>query len=66
MRRLTVAKSWRGDELVRSVGEQIEVLAGEKSGHMGGALDGGPPVSPVDFKKWQCPLSLFFKFSCRF
>ena len=24
-----------------------------------GALDGGPPMSPVDFKKWQCPLSLF-------
>ena len=24
-----------------------------------GALDGGSPMSPVDFKKWQCPLSLF-------
>ena len=24
-----------------------------------GALDGGPQMSPVDFKKWQCPLSLF-------
>ena len=24
-----------------------------------GALEGGPPMSPVDFKKWQCPLSLF-------
>ena len=24
-----------------------------------GALDGGSPISPVDFKKWQCPLSLF-------
>ena len=23
-------------------------------------------MSPVDFKKWQCPLSLFFKFPCRF
>ena len=31
-----------------------------------GALDGGSPVSPVDFKKWQCPLSLFLKFPCRF
>ena len=26
-----------------------------------GALDGGSPMSPVDFKKWQCPLSLFLK-----
>ena len=25
-----------------------------------GALDGGSPMSPVDFKKWQCPLSLYF------
>ena len=24
------------------------------------AIDGGSPMSPVDFKKWQCPLSLFF------
>ena len=23
-------------------------------------------MSPVDFKKWQCPLSLFLKCSCRF
>ena len=23
-------------------------------------------MSPVDFKKWQCPLSLNLKFSCRF
>ena len=30
-----------------------------------GALDGGSPLSPVDFKKWQCPLSLFFRFSSR-
>ena len=21
-----------------------------------GTLDGGPQMSPVDFKKWQCPL----------
>ena len=21
---------------------------------------------PVDFKKWQCPLSLFFKVQCQF
>ena len=26
---------------------------------LAGALDGGSPMSPVDFKKWQCPLSLF-------
>ena len=31
-----------------------------------GALDGGSPMSPVHFKKWQCPLSLFFKCPCRF
>ena len=31
-----------------------------------GALDGGSPMSPVDFKKWQCPLSLFLKCPCRF
>ena len=31
-----------------------------------GALDEGSPMSPIDFKKWQCPLSLFFRFSCRF
>ena len=23
-------------------------------------------MSPVDFKKWQCPLCLFLKFHCRF
>ena len=27
-----------------------------------GALDGGSPMSPVGFKKWQSPLSLFLKF----
>ena len=26
---------------------------------------GGGAVSPADFKKWQCPLSLFFKCPCR-
>ena len=26
-----------------------------------GPLMGGNPISPVDFKKWQCPLSLFFR-----
>ena len=31
-----------------------------------GHLMGAPPVSPVDFKKLQCPLSLFLKFPCRF
>ena len=31
-----------------------------------GALDRGSPMSPVDFKKWQCPLLLFLKFPCRF
>ena len=30
-----------------------------------GALDEGSPMSPVDFKKWQCPLSLLLTFSCR-
>ena len=29
-------------------------------------LDGGSPMSHVDFKKWQCPLSLFVHFPCRF
>ena len=24
---------------------------------------GSSPMSPVDFKKWQCPLSLFFVMS---
>ena len=23
-------------------------------------------MSPVDFRKWQCPLSLIFKCPCRF
>ena len=27
---------------------------------------GGSPVSNVDFKKWPCPLSLFWQFSCRY
>ena len=27
-----------------------------------GALDGGSPMSHVDFKKWQCPLLLFLQF----
>ena len=27
----------------------------------GGAFDGGVPMSPVDFKKWQVPLLLEFK-----
>ena len=31
-----------------------------------GPLMGGSPMSPVDFKKCQCPLSLSFRFSCRF
>ena len=31
---------------------------GVDSGHTG-ALDGGSPMSPVDFKKWPCLLSLF-------
>ena len=31
-----------------------------------GALDGGSPKSLVDFKNWQCPLSLYFKLSCPF
>ena len=31
-----------------------------------GALDGGSPMSYVEFKKWQCPLSLFVYFPCRF
>ena len=34
----------------------VEVLRDKREG----ALDGGSPMSPVDFKKWQCPLSLFF------
>ena len=35
-------------------------------GGYNGALDGGSPMSPVDFKKWQCLLSLSFKCPCRF
>ena len=31
-----------------------------------GTLDGGPPMSHVGFKKWQCPLSLFLQFPGRF
>ena len=31
-----------------------------------GAVDGGSPMSPVDFKKWQCPLSLILEFPCHF
>ena len=31
-----------------------------------GALDGGSPMSPVDFKKWQCPLSLLLNFHVDF
>ena len=31
-----------------------------------GGLDGGPPMSPVDFREWQTPLSLFHKFPCQF
>ena len=31
-----------------------------------GALDGGSPMSFVEFKKWQCPLSLFLNCPCRF
>ena len=27
-------------------------------GPLRGALDGGVPISHVEFKKWQCPLSL--------
>ena len=30
------------------------------------ALDGGSRMSHVLFKKWQCPLSLFMHYSCRF
>ena len=30
------------------------------AGCYSGALDGGPPMSPVNFKKWQCLLSLIF------
>ena len=26
---------------------------------VGPLMGGGAPMSPVDFKKWQCPLSLF-------
>ena len=26
----------------------------------------GSPMSPVDFKKWPCPLSLFLRFPCPF
>ena len=29
----------------------------------GGALDGGSPMSHVEFKKWLCQLSLFFLIS---
>ena len=32
---------------------------------MGGG-GGGGATSPVDFKKWQCPLSILFKCSCLF
>ena len=32
---------------------------------MEGPLMVGSPMSPVDSKKWQCPLSLYFRFSCR-
>ena len=28
-----------------------------------GALDGGSPMSHVEFMTWQCPLSLFFAIS---
>ena len=31
-----------------------------------GTLGGGSPVSHVDFKKWQCPLSLFLQCQCQF
>ena len=31
-----------------------------------GALDGGSPMSHVEFKKFPCPLSLFLLFPCRF
>ena len=37
-----------------------------RSGIRVGSLDAGSPMSPVDSKKWQCPLSLFFLNSCRF
>ena len=30
-----------------------------------GALDGGSPISHVEFKKWKCPLSLFLQYPCR-
>ena len=33
---------------------------------MAGALDGGSPMSYANSKKWQCPLSLFLQFPCRF
>ena len=32
--------------------------------HMG-VLYGGSPMSHVEFKKWQCPLSLFWQCPCR-
>ena len=31
-----------------------------------GALHGGSPMLDVDFKKWQCPLSLYLQFPCHF
>ena len=32
---------------------------------MYGALDGGCPMLLVEFKKWQCPLSLILQYPCR-
>ena len=50
------------------VGEQLELSAVVGCIGLGyvGALDGGPPMSPVDFNEWQYPLSLFKTVSCRF
>ena len=36
------------------------------TGPLDGALDGGSPMSHDELKKWQCHLSLFVHYPCRF
>ena len=64
-----MGRSGEGSDVVREMACPPLAGRGEPVGSRGcmvGPLIGGPPVSPVDFKKWQCPLSLFLKCPCRF
>ena len=58
--------NWVTDPLDGSVNLSEKFVVRGSESPLTGALGGGSPMSHVEYKKWQCPLSLFLQYSCRF